>query len=120
MIQKEMMIFYVPEDPESGRMGTTSAYFIGFDGNESYNHKMPETPKTFEAMVDFLKTGTLTLTQSNSTMFFFDVIMQCAKRDNNKIKSITDFKFADLAYLGMGNFGYSLGQLTVNVAVNNE
>jgi hypothetical protein len=115
MVQKEMMVFYVPEEHDSGRMGTPFAYFIGFDGNESYNHKMPETPKTFEAMVEFLKTGTLTLTQSDSTMFFFDVIMQCAKGDDKNIKAITDFKFADLAYLGMGNFGYSLGQLLVNI-----
>lgn len=110
-----MMIFYVPAEPNSGRMGTPCAYFVGFDGNESYTHNMKNTPKTFEEMIAFLKTGTLTLIQSDSTMFFFDVIMQCAKGSEKEIKVITDFKFADLAYLGMGNFGYSLGQLLVNI-----
>lgn len=120
MFRKEMMVFYVADEPDSGRMGTSSAYCVGFDGKKSYRDDMQEMPKTFEDMIEFLKNKNLVMSQSDSSMFFFDVIMRSAKGSGQNIKAITDFKFGDSAYLGMGNFGYSLGQLTVNVTVNNE
>jgi hypothetical protein len=120
MVQKEMMVFYVANEPDSGRMGTTSSYFVGFYGNDAYTSSMPDVPKTFEAMIEFLKSNNVTMTHAPASLFFFDVIMQSAKNRAKSIKNITDFKFGDSAYLGMGNFGYSLGQLTVNVKVDDE
>lgn len=115
MIRKEMMVFYVADEPDSGRMGTSSAYCVGFDGNESYCSDMKDIPKTFKDMIEFLKNDNIVMSQTDSTMFFFDVIMQSANGSEKNIKAITDFKFGDYAYLGMGNFGYSLGQLSVNI-----
>lgn len=107
-----MSVFYVEADPGSGRMGTTGSYCVGFSGNTAYDAY--NVPDTFAELVEYLKNNLLVLKESPSSMFFWDVIMNCAKSDP-KIKLITDFKFGDYAYLGMGNFGTALGQLTVQV-----
>lgn len=119
MVQKEMMVFYVAEEINSGRMGTPHAYCVAFDGVSSYSHDMENLPVTFQEITEFLKKNILTVIENSNVMFFYDVIMETLPNDTN-IKMISDFKFADHAYLGAGNFGYSLGQLTVNVKVNNE
>jgi len=114
MIQKEMMVFYVSEQLNSGRMGTDHAYCVAFDGVSSYSHAMEHLPKTFEDITEFLKTNILTVIESSHVMFFHDVIMETLPKDT-KIKRISDFKFGEYVYLGAGNFGNALGQLLVNI-----
>lgn len=113
---KEMNVFYVAAAPDSGRMGTTAAYCIGFSGNFAYSAVY--VPDTIVELVEYLKNNLLIFKESPSSMFFWDVIMECSKFEP-EIKCITDFKFGDYAYLGMGNFGTALGQLTVQVEINN-
>lgn len=113
---KEMSVFYVEAEPDSGRMGTTEAYCVGFAGNFAYSAVY--VPDTIVELVEYLKNNILIFKETPDSMFFWDVIMNCAQ-SNPKIKSITDFKFGDYAYLGMGNFGTALGQLTVQVEINN-
>lgn len=111
---KEMSVFYVGADPDSGRMGTNSAYCVGFSGNSAYSTF--NVPDTFPELIEHLKNNFLIVKESPQSMFFWDVIMNSAQSDP-KIKFITDFKCGDYAYLGMGNFGTALGQLTVQVEV---
>lgn len=109
-----MMVFYVSEGLDSGRMGSLYAYCVAFDGVSSYSQDMENFPKTFQEITEFLKSNILTMIENTSVMFFHDVIMETLPNDT-KIKRISDFKFGEYAYLGAGNFGNALGQLLVNV-----
>lgn len=119
MEQKRMMVFFVEEDLGSGRMGTDHAFLIAYDGETSYsNYKNEEIPTTYEKMTEFLKNNTLTVYENEHAMFLINKIMDFSRMP----KSIFDFKLGETVILGMGNIGYSIGQLTVNAykEVNNE
>lgn len=119
MNQKRMMVFFVEEDLGSGRMGTDQAFLIAYDGEKSYaNYKSEEIPTTYEEMITFLDHDTLTVYENENTMSLINKIMDFSQ----KVETIFDFKLGDRVVLGMGNIGYSLGQLVVfsNKEVANE
>jgi hypothetical protein len=119
MDQKRMMVFFVEEDIGSGRMGTDQAFLVAYDGEKSYsNYKSEEIPTTYEKMITFLKHETLIVYENENAMSLINKIMDFSK----KVENIFNFKLGDRVILGMGNTGYSLGQLIVfsNEEVTNE
>lgn len=114
MLKKEMILFYVEE--KDGRLGASGSLCIGFDGIDAYQSAELELPTCFESMVDFLKNNILTVQKYDTCMYFLDILMN-SKIQNVEVKTISDFKFADPICLGGEHYGYSLGQLTVNVKV---
>jgi hypothetical protein len=117
--QKEMILFYVEEDYTRF---PSSALCIGFDGVYGYQSAEFQLPLNFEDMVYFLKTNVLTMQESENCMGFQEILLNSAIQNNLRnrpleIKTISDFKFADVITLGGYHVGYSLGPLNVNVKV---
>jgi orotidine-5'-phosphate decarboxylase len=117
--QKEIILFYVEED--NSRF-PSSALCIGFDGIHGYQAAEIQLPLNFEDMVCFLKTNLLTMQESEHCMGFQDILLNATIQNNlrnrrSEIKTISDFKFADIITLGGNHIGHSLGQVNVNVKV---
>lgn len=110
---QSMMVFYVPEEVGSGRMGSEHAWVFAFDGNTAYisgSGSDKNIPKSFEEVENFLKDNYFELTKRNNSLPIVNTIMKAGKE-----KSIYEYKYGDVAYLGMGNIGYSLGVVQVKV-----
>lgn len=117
--KKEMILFYVEED--NSRF-PSAALCIGFDGIHGYQSAELQLPLNFKDMVYFLKNDVLTMQESENCMGFQDILLNSTIQNNlrnrpSEIKSISDFKFADVITLGGDHIGYSLGTLNVNVKV---
>jgi len=113
MQEQDMIVFFVEEAIGSGRMGGEEAYCIGHDGKKSYIAINKNLPKTYDNMLNFLKSGKLIFFPNENTEFLFQHVMEFS---NNKDKTLFDFKLDEPAYLGAGNFSTCLCVLMVNIS----